>query len=179
MFRDLARMTAQLKGLRYEGALIGRAIWERRSGDTEGVPRVLRDQHGVMELMAADASGRLTLVMMLGHAAPVPPQPAERGQEPAAVRQLRLSVVGDVPAKVLRLRFSAEDVHAFVRAVGDTNPLYAGMRPLVPGLAILEAALLHPALAGATRAELRFHGASFAGDEIELTVRTAGPRRQA
>ena len=57
MFRDLARMTAQLKGLRYEGALIGRAIWERRSGDTEGVPRVLRDQHGVMELMAADASG--------------------------------------------------------------------------------------------------------------------------
>ena len=28
MFRDLARMTASLKGLRYEGALIARAVWE-------------------------------------------------------------------------------------------------------------------------------------------------------
>lgn len=32
MFRDLARMTASLKGPCYEGALIARAVWERGGG---------------------------------------------------------------------------------------------------------------------------------------------------
>jgi len=173
MFRDLARMTAQLKGPRYEGALIGRAVWERRPGDTKGRPEVLRDVHGLMEVMAADASGRLTLVMMLGHAAPVP-----KGSAGDAVHRLRLLAAGSAASAVISLCFSAQDVHDFVRAVGDTNPLHAGPHPVVPGLAILEAALAHPALAGAGRAELRFRGASFAGDTIEVEVWTVVPRQK-
>lgn len=174
MFRDLARMTAQLKGTRYEGALIGRAAWERRPGDTKGRPEVLRDVHGLMEVMAADASGRLTLVMMLGYASPVPEVSAG-----TAVHRLRLLATGAAASAVISLRFSAQNVHDFVQAVGDTNPLHAGPHPVVPGLAILEAALAHPALAGAERAELRFRGASFAGDTIEVEVRTAVPRQKA
>lgn len=171
MFRDLARMTAQLKGPRYEGALIGRAVWERRPGDTKGRPEVLRDAHGLMEVMAADASGRLTLVMMLGHVAP-----ASESSAGTAVHRLRLLATGDAAPAVISLRFSVRDVHDFVRAVGDTNPLHAGPHPVVPGLAILEAALAQPALAGAERAELRFRGASFVGDTIEVDVRTVDLR---
>lgn len=173
MFRDLARMTAQLKGTRYEGALIGRAIWERRPGDTEGQPRVLRDEHGLMEVMAADASGQLTLVMMLGHAAP-----ALKASAGTAVHRLRMLVAGAVEPAVISLCFSAQDIHDFVRAVGDTNPLHEGPRPVVPGLAILEMALAHPALAGIERAELRFRGASFSGDTIEVEVRATVLRQK-
>lgn len=157
MFRDLARMTASLKGLRYEGALIARAVWEDEAW--RGM-RVLRDQHGLLEVVAADGSGRLTVTMMLGKSAPA--------RERVKSRALSLLVDGTPVKEQLSLCFSAESVHAFVQSVGDTNALHAGPAPLVPGLAILEAAL--QGIAPVRRAELRFRGASFAGETIELSV---------
>lgn len=176
MFRDLARMTAQLKGPRYEGALIGRAIWERQLGDRQGGLCVRRDEHRLVEVTAADASGCLTLVMLLGHAAPVPESPSS--SEAANVHRLRLLVTGVAEPAVIFLRFSAAEIHDFVRSVGDTNPLHEGPHPVVPGLAILEAALAHPVLAHAVRAELRFRGASFAGEALEVEIRPAVLRQK-
>ena len=56
MFRDLARMTASLKGPRYEGALIAKVVWEREHDAGAGM-RILRDHHGLLEVMAFDDSG--------------------------------------------------------------------------------------------------------------------------
>ena len=159
MFRDLACMTASLKGPRYEGALIAKAVWECGHDAGAGM-RILRDHHGLLEVMAFDDSGRLTLTMLLGR--PAPAQAVERG------RRLTLLVDGELAPSHLSLCFSVESVHAFVQSVGDTNALHAGPKPLVPGLAILEAAL--QGIAPVRRAELRFRGASFAGETIELSV---------
>ena len=68
MFRDLARMTASLKGPRYEGALIAKAVWECGHDAGTGM-HILRDHHGLLEVMAFDDSGRLTLTMLLGRPA--------------------------------------------------------------------------------------------------------------
>lgn len=160
MFRNLARMTASLKGPRYEGALIAKAVWERGHDAGKGM-RILRDHHGLLEVMASDESGRLTLTLLLGR--PAPARVVEGG------RGLTLLVDGEPAPAHLSLCFSAESVHAFVQSVGDTNALHAGPVPLVPGLAILEAAL--QGIAPVRRAELRFRGASFAGETIELSVR--------
>lgn len=163
MFRDLARMTASLKGPRYEGALIAKAVWERGDGDAEGM-HILRDHHGLLEVMASDASGHLTITMLLGR-----PAPSRPSGQLLRSRSLTLLVDGATAPAHLALCFSAESIHAFVQAVGDTNALHAGPVPLVPGLAILEAALQQ--LPPVRRAELRFRGASFAGETIELSVR--------
>ena len=162
MFRNLARMTASLKGPRYEGALIAKAVWERGHDTGKGM-RILRDHHGLLEVMAFDESGRLTLTMLLGR--PAPSRPSGRL---VRSRRLTLLVDGEPAPTHLSLCFSAESVHAFVQSVGDTNALHAGAAPLVPGLAILEAAL--QGIAPVRRAELRFHGASYAGETIELSV---------
>lgn len=162
MFRDLARMTASLKGPRYEGALIAKAVWEREHDAGAGM-RILRDCHGLLEVMAFDDSGRLTLTMLLGR--PAPSRPSGRL---ARSRSLKLLVDGEPASAHLSLCFSAESVYAFVQSVGDTNALHAGPKPLVPGLAILETAL--QGIAPVRRAELRFRGASFAGETIELSV---------
>lgn len=162
MFRDLARMTASLKGPRYEGALIAKAVWEREHDAGAGM-RILRDYHGLLEVMAFDDSGRLTVTMLLGR--PAPSQPSGRL---VRSRSLKLLVDGAPTPAHLSLCFSTESVHAFVQSVGDTNVLHAGPKPLVPGLAILEAAL--QGIAPVRRAELRFRGASFAGETIELSV---------
>ena len=150
MFRDLARMTASLKGPRYEGALIAKAVWECGHDAGAGM-RILRNHHGLLEVMAFDDSGRLTLTMLLGR--PAPSRPSGRL---VRSRSLKLLVDGAPPPAHLSLCFSAESVHAF------------GPKPLVPGLAILEAAL--QGIAPVRRAELRFRGASFAGETIELSV---------
>ena len=136
MFRDLARMTASLKGPCYEGALIARAVWERGEDGAGSGMRILRDHHGLLEVMAFDDSGRLTLTMLLGR--PAPSRPSGRL---IRSRSLKLLVDGAPTPAHLSLCFSAESVHAFVQSVGDTNALHAGPAPLVPGLAILEAAL--------------------------------------
>lgn len=162
MFRDLARMTASLKGPRYEGALIAKAVWEREHDAGAGM-RILRDYHGLLEVMAFDDSGRLTVTMLLGR--PAPSRPSGRL---VRSRSLKLLVDGAPTPTHLSLCFSAESVHAFVQSVGDMNALHAGPKPLVPGLAIFEAAL--QGIAPVRRAELRFRGASFAGETIELSV---------
>lgn len=79
MFRDLARMTASLKGARYEGALIGRAVWQRRRGRVGDGLHILRDHHGLLDIVAADDSGELRLTMLLGRRAP---QRDERARRP-------------------------------------------------------------------------------------------------
>lgn len=125
--------------------------------------RILHDHHGLLEVMAFDDSGRLTLTMLLGR--PAPSRPSGRL---VRSRSLKLLVDGAPTPAHLSLCFSTESVHAFVQSVGDTNVLHAGPKPLVPGLAILEAAL--QGIAPVRRAELRFRGASFAGETIELSV---------
>ena len=167
MFRDLARMTASLKGARYEGALIGRAVWQRRRGRAGDGLHILRDHHGLLEVVATDDSGELRLTMLLGRRAPQGNDPARR-----AGRPLQILAEG-VPDEIqLSFCFSAEEVHAFVEDVGDTNPLHAGDAPLVPGLEILEAALSREEICRAARVELRFHGASCAGEMVSVQVRS-------
>ena len=127
MFRDLARMTASLKGPRYEGALIAKAVWEREHDAGAGM-RVLRDHHGLLGVMAFDESGRLTLTMLLGR-----PAPSRPSGQLARSRSLTLLVDGAPTPAHLSLCFSAESVHAFVQSVGDTNALHAGPSRLCRG----------------------------------------------
>ena len=108
MFRDLARMTASLKGPRYEGALIAKAVWEREHDAGAGM-RILHDHHGLLEVMAFDDSGRLTLTMLLGR--PAPSRPSGRL---VRSRSLKLLVDGAPTPAHLSLCFSTESVHAFV-----------------------------------------------------------------
>lgn len=164
MFRDLARMTASLKGARYEGALIGRAVWQRRRGRVGDGLHILRDHHGLLDIVAADDSGELRLTILLGRRAP---QRDERARRP-----LQMLAEGVPDEMQLSFCFSAEEVHAFVEDVGDTNPLHAGDAPLVPGLEILEASLSREEICRAARVELRFHGASFAGEMVLVQVRS-------
>ena len=119
--------------------------------------------------MAFDDSGRLTLTMLLGR--PAPSRPSGRL---VRSRSLKLLVDGAPTPTHLSLCFSAESVHAFVQSVGDTNVLHAGPKPLVPGLAIFEAAL--QGIAPVRRAELRFRGASFAGETSSCLCSSACKR---
>lgn len=59
--------------------------------------RILRDHHGLLEVMAFDDSGRLTLTMLLGR--PAPAQAVERG------RRLTLLVDGELAPSHLSLCF--------------------------------------------------------------------------
>ena len=102
--------------------------------------------------------------MLLGRRAP---QRDERARRP-----LQMLAEGVPDEMQLSFCFSAEEVHAFVEDVGDTNPLHAGDAPLVPGLEILEAALSREEICRAARVELRFHGASFAGEMVSVQVRS-------
>ena len=100
MFRDLARMTASLKGARYEGALIGRAVWQRRRGRVGDGLHILRDHHGLLDIVAADDSGELRLTMLLGRRAP---QRDERARRP-----LQMLAEGVPDEMQLSFCFSAE-----------------------------------------------------------------------
>ena len=168
MFRDLARCTARLKGKRYDGAVIAAAEWQRAGSgkplESNVLPEILLDRHGLMKVRAMDASGQLTLKMLLGREAPAP-----RSDEDGTLR-LAADVQGIQKDGIVHLTFAAEDVAAFTRDVGDTNPLHEGARPLVPGLLIVEQLLEDPILLNCQRLRMKFITPVFAGQEVEVGV---------
>lgn len=195
MFRDLARVTARLKGSRFEGAVIAAAEWFQLGADAnvESVfdasgcaePVILSDRHGLMRMRAFDASGTLTLTLLLGRTAP----------RIDVIRECRLTAVVDVncdyrlndPAGVngdsrlsdsddsartdaVRLRFSAAEVYAFVTSVNDTNMLHRTGRPLVPGLMIMEKLLSRPELDGCSRIRMKFTCPVFSDQDVWIDL---------
>ena len=163
MFRDLARCTARLKGVRYDGAVIAAAEWSRR-GDgkplaKDAMPDILIDRHRMMKVRAADASGTLTITLLLGRNAPT--VRAAEDDVLHLVAEADGAVNGDV-----RMTFTAADVRAFVQAIDDTKPLHEGARPLVPGLLIMETVLKR--LEDCKQLSMKFSIPIFVGQKAEI-----------
>lgn len=164
MFRDLARCTARLKGARYDGAVIAAAEWSRQGKGTaieeDMMPLILVDRHRMMKVRATDASGTLTITMLLGRKAP-----AVREEVGGA---LRLNAEADgVPSGDVQMMFTADDVRAFVHDINDTNPLHEGERPLVPGLLLMETVLKN--FGDCKRLAMKFTTPTFVGQKVEIT----------
>jgi len=167
MFRDLARCTARLKGRRYEGVVIAAAEWQKDGlpGHTaDGLPDILTDRHGMMTVRASDKSGMLTLKMLLGRKAPTKRAAGTEGK-----LHLEASAEGVADNRIC-LRFTTEDVRAFVSDVGDTNALHEGEKPLVPGLLIMERLLQAAELAACSHLSLKFTTPVFVGQEVEVSL---------
>lgn len=181
MFRDLAKCTAQLKGGRYDGAVISTVVWENTPGVTSREPKVLVDKHKMLRMRAIDASGQLTITMLLGRNAPLPAANdagsvklmatvAPAGN--SAAREQAAELPTALPRE-LAFSFTATGILDFVTAIDDTNQLHRAeflSPPLVPGLAIVERIL---AACGAGRVQslaMKFTAPSFAGDNICVTL---------
>lgn len=190
MFRDLAKCTARLKGGRYDGAVISTVVWENTPGVASREPEVLVDKHKMLRVRAVDASGRLTITMLLGRSAPLPAAngagsvklaatvviagdtAGTAGTSAAAAREPAAELPVALPRE-LAFSFTAAEILDFVTAIDDTNPLHRAeflSPPLVPGLAIVERIL---AACGSGRVQslaMKFTAPSFAGDNICVTL---------
>ena len=124
------------------------------------MPTILVDRHRMMRVQAADASGALTLTMLLGRKAP--------NMREADHGVLRLTAEADgVESDDVRLMFTANEVRSFVQDVDDTNPLHEGARPLVPGLLMMETLLKR--LDDCKKLSMKFTTPTFVGQEVEIT----------
>ena len=131
MFRDLACMTASLKGPRYEGALIAKAVWECGHDAGAGM-RILRDHHGLLEVMAFDDSGRLTLTMLLGR--PAPSRPSGRLVRSRLCRGFMVGLLGGGALSyswmVRRLLLISRSVSRRSRSTHSCSPSAIRMRSM-------------------------------------------------
>lgn len=187
MFRDLAKCTAQLKGGRYDGAVISTVVWENMPGAESREPEVLVDRHKMLRVRAVDASGRLTITMLLGRSAPLPaangagsvklattvvPAGDTAGANATAAREQAADLPATLPRE-LEFSFTAAEILDFVTAIDDTNPLHRAeflSPPLVPGLAIVERILAACDAGRVQSLAMKFTAPSFAGDNICVTL---------
>ena len=125
------------------------------------MPTILVDRHRMMRVQAADASGALTLTMLLGRKAP--------NMREADHGVLRLTAEADgVESDDVRLMFTANEVRSFVQDVDDTNPLHEGARPLVPGLLMMETLLNR--FASCHRLSMKFSVPVFVSQNVVVSV---------
>lgn len=165
MFRDLAKCTARLKGGRYDGAVISSVTWEKAgAGAKTAEPIILVDKHQMLKVRAVDASGALTLSMLLGRSAPLPANNLQNNVILTAKIKGTRTIVTN-----MHLGFTVAEILDFVTAINDTNPLHREeffATPLVPGLAILEKIIAN--LPDITALTMKFSAPSFAGDAITV-----------
>lgn len=173
MFWKAARQSAQLKGERYEGAIIIEAVWHKVSAATEVqrednlvMPKILRDRHHLLQVLARDGEDELIITMLLGRKAP------HAEAEVANRKVLTAYVQGDAlddnaGAKTFIAKFSAQQVQAFVTQVNDTNALHQGARPLVPGLLLLQTVAEN---CDARSVQMRFSVPVFADEQVTIRL---------
>ena len=169
MLREVSKILAQLKGERFMGGLIAKAVW-RRGGEMkepEGLT-VLRDRKDTVIACGRIGDTSLTLTMLLGR---FDPQDLEK--EIAAARAEAAKeppVAGGRPWHT----FTPEEVTEFVGAVGDVNTIHQGQRPVVPGLLILEQLLRTPEYSEATNLTLKFIRPAFSGEALAIAAADKG-----
>ena len=165
MLREVSRILARLKGERFMGGLIAKAVW-RRGGEmkeAEGLT-VLRDRKDTVIACGRIGDTSLTLTMLLGRF-----DPKDLEKEIAAVRAEAAKETRD---ETLAWRdwhtFTPGEVAELVHAVNDVNTIHQGERPVVPGLLILEQLLKTPDYAGAANLALKFIRPAFSGEALAI-----------
>lgn len=132
----------------------------------DAMPEILADRHGMMKVQASDASGTLTLKMLLGRKAP-----EVHASDTGGVIHLTAKTDGTAGTepRSIRMTFTVDEVHAFVKDVNDTNALHKGTRPLVPGLLMVDRLLQVSSLKDCKNVSMRFTSPVFIGQTVVIT----------
>lgn len=163
MLRKVSRILAQLKGERFMGGLIAKAVW-RQGGEMkeqEGLT-VLRDRKETVIACGRIGDTSLTLTMLLGRF-----DPKDLEKEIEAARAEAAKETPEAEGKPWHT-FTPSEVAEFVRAVNDVNTIHQGERPVVPGLLILEQLLRTPEYKGAANLTLKFIRPAFSGEALTI-----------
>ena len=169
MLREVSRILAQLKGKRFMGGLIAKAVW-RCGGEmkeAEGLT-VLRNRRDTVVACGRIGDTSLTLTMLLGR---FDPKDIEKEIELARAEAAKEA---PVPAGRPWHTFTPAEVAEFVGAVNDVNTIHRGEKPVVPGLLILEQLLRTPDYAGATNLTLKFIRPAFSGEALKIAAEDKG-----
>ena len=169
MLREVSRILAQLKGERFMGGLIAKAVW-RQGGEMkepEGLT-VLRDRKDTVIACGRIGDTSLTLTMLLGR---FDPKDLEKEIEAARAEAAKeTSATGGKPWHT----FTPGEVAEFVRAVNDVNTIHQGEQPVVPGLLILEQLLRTPGYEDAKNLTLKFIRPAFSGEALTIAAGEKG-----
>ena len=160
MLREVSKILARLKGERFMGGLIAKAVW-RQGGvmkEEEGLT-VLRDRRDTVVACGRIGDTSLTLTMLLGR---FEAARAEASKEPPG------------PEGKPWHTFTPAEVAEFVGAVNDVNTIHQGERPVVPGLLILERLLQTPGYEGAANLTLKFIRPAFSGEALTIAKAEKG-----
>ena len=169
MLREVSKILAQLKGERFMGGLIAKAVW-RQGGEmkeAEGLT-VLRDRRDTVVACGRIGDVSLTLTMLLGR---FDPKDIEKEIENA-----RSEAAKEAPGPAGRPwhAFTPAEVAEFVEAVNDVNTIHRGEKPVVPGLLILEQLLRTPEFEGAKNLTLKFIRPAFSGEDLTIATEDKG-----
>ncbi len=162
--RETSKILAQLKGERFMGGLIAKAVWQRGGNlpEEEGLT-VLRDRRDTVVACGRVGDASLTLTMLLGR---FDPQDLEKEIAAARAEAAKENIANaGSPWHV----FSPEEIGAFVQAVGDVNTIHQGDRPVVPGLLILEQVLKTTGYADVSSLTLKFIRPAFSGETLSIS----------
>ena len=152
--RELAKITARLKGGEYDGVMIIKTVWKREPESVENSfePEIIKENKRMLVCRAFYNNESLTTTMLLHPAdGAVVPQVSEMDTEEGDNRAV----------------FNREDVLEFVAEVGDTNPIHQLEVPVVPGMLLLEYIKNH-LTDNIKMLELSFRNAVMAGDRVEM-----------
>ncbi len=169
MLREVSRILAQLKGERFMGGLIAKAVW-RQGGEMkepEGLT-VLRDRRDTVVACGRIGDTSLTLTMLLGRF-----NPKDIEKEIAAARAEAAKEAPGTGGRPWHT-FTPQEVAEFVRAVNDVNTIHQGERPVVPGLLILEQLLQTSDYKGASNLTLKFVRPAFSGEALTIAEDSKG-----
>ena len=169
MLREVSRILAQLKGERFMGGLIAKAVW-RQGGEmkeAEGLT-VLRDRKDTVIACGRIGNTSLTLTMLLGRF-----DPKELEKEIEAARAEAAKEMPETGGKPWHT-FTPGEVAEFVRAVNDVNTIHQGEQPVVPGLLILEQLLRTSEYEDAKNLTLKFIRPAFSGEALTIAEAEKG-----
>ena len=169
MLREVSRILARLKGERFMGGLIAKAVWRRGGAmkEAEGLT-VLRDRKETVIACGRKGDTSLTLTMLLGRF-----DPKDLEKEIEAARAEAAKETPETGGKPWHT-FTPDEVSEFVRAVNDVNTIHQGERPVVPGLLILEQLLRTPGYADAAHRTLKFIRPAFSGEALTIAAGEKG-----
>lgn len=169
MLREVSRILAQLKGERFMGGLIAKAVW-RQGGEMkepEGLT-VLRDRKDTVIACGRIGDTSLTLTMLLGRF-----DPKDLEKEIDAARAEAAKETPPEGGKPWHT-FTPDEVVEFCGAVNDVNTIHQGERPVVPGLLILEQLLKTPGYDNAANVTLKFIRPAFSGEALDIAEEGKG-----
>ncbi|MBQ9377231.1 MAG: hypothetical protein IJU05_05485 [Schwartzia sp.] len=170
MLRELSRILAQLKGERFTGGLIAKAVWRRGDEGPEGL-NVLRDRKTTVVACARIGDTTLTTTMLLGRLASPDASPTDVAADLA--KKSAEDVGAEGGARPWHT-FTAEEIAAFVHDVNDVNVIHEGARPVVPGLILLEELLDTLGYGDVSELSMRFMVPAFAGEPLTLAEDGSG-----